>query len=175
MSLILRRQFFSQLLSVICHNTLTAPTSSQGVKEDSLHGTDIGSCCLSLQTVKTSVWFFTLHLLRLLFIKRLLEWRSNWDQSTSQKTKLCWITTVFFILFSCQKQNKLKPRVFTSKSTAKSLSNSGLHSEEKGNLKTHQPISQTEKNLLLSPAAVGGSVHKMAWSADCTESVRKTA
>lgn len=102
------------------------------------------------------------------FIKRLLEWRSNWDQSASQKTKLCWITTVFFILFSCKKQNKLKPHVFASKSTAKSHSN--LHSEEKGNLKPHQPISRTEKPPRITSS---GLVHILVWSADCRESVHK--
>ena len=56
MSLILRRQFISPLLSVICQNALTVQTSSRDIKWDLLRGTDTGSRRVSLQTVKTSLW-----------------------------------------------------------------------------------------------------------------------
>lgn len=110
MSRTLRRQFLPQLFEFICQNTFTVLTCSQDIKNDCLHETDVGSCGVSEQTVKTSFWLknFAPRVLR-----RLL-WRVYWHENQTEIKELrtgkkSVLHGDHFLLFCCQKQNKLMP------------------------------------------------------------------
>lgn len=125
MSLILRRQFISPLLSVICQNALTVLTPSRDIKRDLPRGTDAGSRRVSLQTVKASFWVrVSLLALTDVVCQEVtgLKVKPRSSNFTVNKTELD-DNSFFFLQPQETKQVKAPPSVslwFTLNSTAKS-------------------------------------------------------